>query len=169
MSILRLAHHAEDSAPLPAAAELVFAYLDDHKRLAEHMSRASWRMGGGTMQTVLDEGRGQRIGSHIRMSGRILGVELGLDEVVTERTSPLRKMWETVGSPSLVVIGSYRMGFEVEPRGTASRLRVFIDYELPTTQIGRWFGRLFGRSYARWCTKTMVADAAKHFQSARTA
>jgi hypothetical protein len=125
-------------------------------------------MGGGTMETILDEGRGERIGSHIRMSGRILGLELALDEVVTERTPPLRKVWETVGTPRLLVIGSYRMAFEIEARGTASRLQVFIDYDVPSTPLGRWLARLFGRSYARWCTRTMVADAVQHFHSGRT-
>jgi Polyketide cyclase / dehydrase and lipid transport len=168
MNTPRLAHHEEDSAPIPVPAERVFAYLDDHARLASHMSRSSWRMGGGRMQTVLDEGRGQAIGSHIRMGGRILGLELALDEVVTERTPPLRKVWETVGTPRLLVIGPYRMAFEIEAQGTASLLRVFIDYELPKTTLSRCLGRLFGHSYARWCAKTMVADAVQHFHLARS-
>lgn len=165
MSPLKLTHHEEHSASIPAAAERVFAYLDDHGRLAQHMNRSSWRMGGGRMQTSIDEARGQNIGSHIAMNGRILGIELALDEVITERIPPLRKAWETVGSPRLLVIGSYCMGFNIETRGHASLLRVFIDYEIPTTPLG-W---LFGRYYARWCTKSMVADAFQHFQSLGTA
>jgi len=169
MTALTLAHHEEDSALIPAPAERVFAYLDDPTRLASHMNRPSWRMGGATMRTVLDDGGGQAIGSHIRMGGRILGLELALDEVVTERTPPLRKAWETVGSPRLLVIGSYRMAIEIEARGTASLLRVFIDYDLPQTGIGRWLGRLFGHYYARWCTKAMVADAGRYVPAGRTA
>jgi len=83
----------------------------------------------------------------------------------SDRTPPLRKVWEIVGSPRLLVIGSYQMGFDIEARGPASFLRVFIDYEIPTTPLG-W---LFGRYYARWCTKSMVAAAAQHFQSLGTA
>ena len=44
------------------------------------------------------------------MNGRILGLKLSLDEVVTERDPPARKVWETVGVPRLLVIGPYRMG-----------------------------------------------------------
>jgi hypothetical protein len=43
-------------------------------------------------------------------------------------------------------------------------LRVFIDYALPAGTFGRWLGRLFGASYARWCTGTMAADAAASFE-----
>lgn len=117
------------------------------------------------MKTFLDERRGQRVGSHIRVSGRILGLELSLDEVVTEREPPTRKIWETVGSPRLLVIGPYRMGFEVTPRGSCSLLRVFIDYGLPARWPERLLGRAFGGTYAHWCTQSMVNDAVGHFAS----
>ncbi len=115
------------------------------------------------MKTMPDERRGKVVGSHIRMSGKILGLELSLDEVVTERQPPIRKVWETVGSPRLLVIGPYRMGFEVVPSGNGSRFRVFIDYALPPRWPARWLGRLFGGYYARWCTRTMVDDAVRQF------
>jgi hypothetical protein len=143
--------------------EHVFAYVDDHTRLASHMSQSSWKMGGGRMAIELDEGRGQRVGSRIRLTGRVLGMALAVEEMVTERTPPHCKVWETTGTPKLVVIGHYRMGFEVTPQGQASRLRVFIDYALPERAPARWLGRVLGRCYARWCTQQMVDDAVKHF------
>jgi hypothetical protein len=105
------------------------------------------------------------VGSHIGMSGRVLGVELSLDEVVTEREPPTRKVWETVGAPRLLVIGAYRMGCVVTPSGSGSLLRVFIDYALPASWPARWLGRVFGRSYAHWCTQRMVDDAVRQFAS----
>lgn len=158
-----LPHHDESSASVAASPERVFALIDDHERLASHMSQSSWRMGGGRMKTILDQGRGQIVGSHIRMSGRVLGLELSLDEVVTEREPPTRKVWETVGSPRLLVIGAYRMGFEVTPGGNGSLIRVFIDYALPSSWPERWLGRLFGSYYAHWCTQRMVNDAIRQF------
>jgi hypothetical protein len=94
-------------------------------------------------------------------------MELAVEEMVTERTPPHRKVWETLGSPKLIVIGHYRMGFELTPEGQTSRLRVFIDYALPERASARWLGRLFGRYYARWCTQQMVDDAIKYFASVR--
>lgn len=70
-----------------------------------------------------------------------------------------------MGSPKLLVIGHYRMGFELSPRGKDSLLRVFIEYALPVKAPARWLGRLFGGYYARWCTQWMVDDAVKHFSS----
>ena len=158
-------HHDESSALVSASPERVFALIDDHERLSTHMSQSSWRMGGGRMNTVLDERRGQRVGSHIRVSGRVLGLELSLDEVVTERQPPTRKVWETVRSPRLLVIGPYRMGFEVTPSGSGSLLRVFIDYAMPPSWPARWLGRVLGGYYAHWCTRNMVNDAVRQFAS----
>ena len=156
-----LLHHEESSALVSASPDRVFALIDDHERLSSHMSQSSWRMGGGRMKTVLDDGRGQKVGSHVRVGGRVLGLELSLDEVVTEREPPTRKVWETVGSPRLLVIGAYRMGFEVTPRGSGSLLRVFINYAMPSSWPARWLGRVFGGYYAHWCTQSMVNDAVR--------
>ena len=158
-----LPHHGESSAVISASPDRVFALVDDHERLASHMTKSSWRMGGGSMKTELDEGRGQRVGSHIRVSGRVFGLALSLDEVVIEHEPPTRKVWETVGNPKLLVIGSYRMGFEGTIHGSATLLRVFIDYALPSSWPERWLGRLVGRYYAHWCTQRMVDDAVRHF------
>ena len=111
----------------------------------------------------LDAQHGRSVGSHIVLRGRVFGFRLYLDEVMIMREPPLKKTWETVGQPRLLVIGSYRMGFELMPDGTSSRLRVAIDYELPAKGMPRLLGRLFGRSYAQWCTRRMVRDAQHSF------
>jgi len=164
-SLNPLPHHDESSALVSASPERVFALIDDHERLSSHMSQSSWQMGGGRMKTLLDEHRGQRVGSHIRVSGRVLGIKLSLDEVVTEREPPSRKVWETVGAPRLLVIGPYRMGFDVTSQGNGSLLRVFIDYALPSPWPERWLTRVFGGYYAHWCTQRMVNDAVRQFAS----
>lgn len=115
------------------------------------------------MKIDLDDGRGQEVGSRIRLAGKVFGIELSAEEVVTERHPPLRKKWETIGPPRLLVVGHYRMGFELIPRSDRSMLRVYIEYELPSGPVAGWLGRLFGGYYARWCTRRMVYDAVKHF------
>ena len=155
----------ESSGFVQSPMDQVFAHIDDHTRLSSHMGEPSWRTGGGRMETELDEGRGQKVGSRICLSGRVFGVELSVEETVTERNPPRRKVWETTGAPKLLVIGHYRMGFELSPQGTGSVLRVFIEYGLPEGGLARWLGRLFGRYYARWCTQQMVDDAVTHFRT----
>ena len=142
----------------------VFARLDDHARLSAHMSRRSWKMGWGKMETLLDDQRGHAVGSHVVLRGRVFAITLYLDEVVTARDPPLGKAWETVGKPRLIVIGPYRMGFELRGANKrSSHLRVYIDYDMPDRGVARFLGRLFGRSYAQWCVRQMVTDAQEAF------
>ena len=155
--------HHESSALVAAPDERVFAHLDDHSRLSGHMSGSSWMMGGGSMSIEVDEGGGRKVGSRIRLAGTACGVALSVEEVVTVHRPPHAKTWETIGTPRLLVIGAYRMGFELTPRGEHSLLRVFIDYELPAGLAGRWLGRLCGGFYARWCTQQMVEDVVRRF------
>ena len=108
-----------------------------------------------------DEGRGQAIGSHIRMGGGAFGLNLYLDEVITERDPPKRKVWRTVGAPRLIIIGSYVMGFDIAAEGAGSRLTVWIDYALPSRGPGRWLPAL-AAFYGRWCVEQMVKDAVAH-------
>jgi hypothetical protein len=154
----------ESSAAVEAPAADVFAYLDDHRRLASHMSKPSLLMGGGQMALSLDNGRGQQVGSLIKLAGRVWGMQLSVEETVTERNPPFNKAWETIGSPRLLVVGPYRMGFQVTPELAGSRARVFIEYALPKGLLSGWLGRLLGRYYAEWCTERMVADAVRHFK-----
>src|SRR3989344_2906974 len=153
--------HYEETALIPSSSKEVFSYVDDHSRFSSHMNKSSWMMGGGRMDVSTDEGRGQRVGSHIRLSGRAFGIRLFLDEVVTGHEPPFVKTWETVGTPKLIVVGFYRMGIEIKPQDTHSRLRVFIDYDLPMTNI--WLGRLFGDVYAKWCVQQMIKGSREYF------
>lgn len=123
--------HFESDVKLDAPSEDVFAYLDDHRRLSAHMSQSSWMMAGSRMAIELDASGGRAVGAIIRLRGRVLGIPLSVEEVVTEREPPLRKVWETTDTPNLLVMGQYRMGYEIMPKGKASLLRVFIDYAMP--------------------------------------
>jgi hypothetical protein len=135
-----LDHHYEATAVIPAPADRVFDFAEDQRR----------RMGGSQMNIEFDKGRGQEVGSRIRLSGRVLGIQLSVEEYVTERNPPCRKVWETTAVPKLVVIGSYRMGFQITPQNDGSLLRVFIDYALPGDVPARWLGYIFGSYYTKW-------------------
>jgi hypothetical protein len=154
--------HFESVGEVNASADTLFDFLDDQRHLGAHMSQSSWMMAGSRMEFVFDGAEGRAIGSKIGLRGKVLGIPLSVDETVVERTPPMRKSWETIGTPKLLVIGPYRMGFEIAPQGGTSRLRVFIDYRL----LDNLLGKLFGNAYARWCTATMVRDASNHFRTA---
>lgn len=148
--------HYEENALISAAPKAVFAYADDPKHFSAHMSQSSWMMGGGHMETQVD-------GTHIRLKGKVMGFNLWLDEVVTRYEPPQRKEWQTVGDINLLVIGHYKMGFEIKPDTKGSRIKIFIDYDLPKSYPTRWLGYLFGDFYARWCIKQMINGVKENF------
>ena len=159
-------HHFESIAQVPAAPAELFAHLDDQEQLSAHMMQSSPMMAGTTMKFEFDPQHGRAVGSRMGLKGKVLGLVLEVVEVVTRRDPPRAKAWETVGEPRLLVIGGYRMGFEIRPEGSGSRLLVFIDYDEP---LGRWrfAGKLLGSRYARWCTRSMARGAARYFEDRR--
>ncbi len=161
--MITMSRHFESAGFVTASPDAVFGYVDDHERLSSHMTRSSWMMGGGRMDVKLDAGRGRRLDSHIQMSGRAFGLELSLEELISEYDPPRHKVWETVGQPRLLIVGEYRMGFDISPQNGGSNLRVFIDYELPQATRGRWPIAKLASWYAAWCTQRMVKDAVAHF------
>ncbi len=155
--------HGESVGLAHAPVEQVFDFLDDPKALAEHMGKSSMMMLGSRMLIDVDAGGGRVIGSKVRMHGRMMGVRLSLEEVISERQVPSMKVWETIGTPKLLVIAHYRMGFDLTRKGDSSLVRVFIDYSLPMKPPESWLGHMLGAAYARWCTRQMVMGAARHF------
>ena len=158
----RIYHHQKEAIIAASQAE-VFAYLDDQTRLAAPMEKPSMMMLGGRMSYAFDSGKGRTVGSVIRMGGHFLGLSLIAVEVVTERTPPAHKTWETRGRQQLLIIDSYFMGFETRDVAGRTSTKVYIDYRLPSSLPGRWLGLLFAGFYARWCVSRMLDDASRHF------
>jgi hypothetical protein len=157
------ARRDEVSVEVNAAPSDLFDHLDDQERLAAHMNKPSMMMMGGRMFYEFDAGRGRSVGSIIRLGGNFLWLNLFVEEAITEHERPRRKSWETRGVPRLIIIGGYRMGFEIEEVGPASRLRVFIEYDHPTSLVGGVLGAFFAPMYARWCVKRIADDAKRTF------
>lgn len=155
-------HRAAVVVDIAVDPATLFEHLDDQAKLASHMMQSSAMMAGSSMKFTFDHDRGRMLGSRIGMHGKVLGLSLELSEIVTERDPPRRKAWETEGVPRLLVIGAYRMGFDIAPQGLGSRLTVFIDYDLPNWPW-RLLGLIPGRAYARWCTRSIANDAAHTF------
>ena len=149
-------NHYETARTLAQSPEAVFAVLDDHARLSAHMMQSSWMMAGSSMKLEFDAAKGRAVGAVISMSGRVFGVRLFVSERVIEYFPPHNKVWQTLDTPRLLVIGHYRMGFDIQALRTGSRVCVFIDYALPGSFMGRVLGELLGHWYARWCTERMA-------------
>jgi hypothetical protein len=68
--------HFATSVLVRATPREVFDYLDDPERIGAHMSGGSLMMAGGSMHYHLDAEAGRRVGSVIRVEGRMLGLAL---------------------------------------------------------------------------------------------
>lgn len=158
------AHTDETTTEVHAAPNRLFDHLDDQARLGSHMEKPSMMMMGGRMTYEFDGAKGRAVGSVIKVAGSFLGIRLFIEEVVTERDPPRRKVWETRGQPRILIIGPYRMGFEITPSAAHSSLRVFIEYDDPPSPVGRILARAFAPVYARWCVRRMADDARLHFR-----
>jgi hypothetical protein len=156
-------HHFSSVVNLNATAEEAFAFLDDPMKLSSHMGKSSWMMAGSKMEIKLDARNGRGVGAEIILEGKMLGIPLFVREFVTVSEAPIKKVWETSGLQKLIVMDQYRMGFELTPAGQMIRLRVFIDYILPNSGMGRFLGNIFGKAYAKWCTDEMANGAQKFF------
>lgn len=162
-STMSYTFHHESSALVRALPQALFDHLDDPRKLASHMESGSAAMAGARMSIETDALQGKAIGSIIRMSGKMMGIGMSLEEMVMERQQPHLKAWQTIGEPRLLVVGPYRMGFRIESAVANSLLTVFIDYDLPGSIVGRLLGRALAPAYARWCCRRMVGDAVRAF------
>ncbi len=155
--------HLEESVVVSVSPDVIFAYADDQGNFSAHMNQSSWMMAGSKMETHTDEGEGKKVGSHITMSGNVLGVKLFLDEVITIHDFPLQKEWQTVGNINLLVIDHYTLGFKIKPYAARSQFTVYIDYDLPKSWKTRVLGVRLGGMYAKWCVRQMTQGVQNNF------
>ena len=140
--------------PLP----FVFEHIDRPERLSAHMARKSWQLGGTSMSIETEAQGGRALGSHIWLRGKMLGIRLDVECVVVKRVPPVLKEWETVGTPRLLVIGSYRMSVRIAPHNDGSTVTIAIDYVMPNRPWERVMASAFGSMDPRWCVQQMARD-----------
>lgn len=119
------------SATIEAPAERVFAYVDDIRNLARHMSeRGSMPMMGSKLSLDIVTAAQTGLGATYRYNGRIMGLAIDFSETVTRYEAGREKIWRTIGEPRLLIIDSYEMAVRVEAlTDVASRLTFSIDYQ----------------------------------------
>ena len=146
------------SVTIEAPSERVFAYVDDIRNLARHMSESrSMPMMGSKLKLEIMTPETTGVGALYRYSGRMMGLTIDFSETVTQYVAGREKAWRTIGEPQLLIIAGYEMRVLVEPISPgSSRLTISIDYELPRSGIWRALGWALGDTYSRWCLTSMV-------------
>ena len=156
-----------ETVEIRAAAEAVFAYVDDIRNLGWHMTgRSSMAMMGSRLRLEVQSDQPTGLGATYRYSGTVMGLSIDFSESVTKYLPPREKVWRTIGKPQLLIIASYEMRAAVEPLSpTSARLTVSIVYELPRSAFWRIVGLLLARPYSQWCLRRMVQDARRALEA----
>jgi len=130
------------SATIDGPAERVFAYVDDIRNLARHMSeRGSMPMMGSKLHLEIVTPEPTGVGATYRYSGRVMGLAIDFSETVTRYIPGREKAWQTIGHPRLFIIESCEMRVLAEPMPNAtSKLTISIDYILPRSVLWRAIG-----------------------------
>lgn len=146
------------SVTIDAPAERVFAYVDDIRNLARHMSEGrSMPMMGSKLELEILTREATGVGATYRYYGRVMGLTIDFSETVTAYVPGREKVWHTIGAPRLIIIDSYEMRVLVEPVSEMrSTLAISIDYTLPRRLPWRLFGQWLAAAYARWCLDGMI-------------
>lgn len=152
--------HYKESVFIPASAGDVFNYIDDHSNYYSHVIKFA-KLLGGRMQLHFDESHGKSVGSHIRLSGKVFGKSLSLEEVVTKREPPHIKTWETVGAPDFLVVGKYQYNVGIEPQDKGCVLSVSFNFSPP--EKSGLVRRSLSNFYARICAREMVTVTHGYF------
>lgn len=154
------------SAIIDAPAERVFAYVDDIRNLARHMSEGgSMPMMGSKLGLEIVTPYPTGVGATYRYSGRVMGLAIDFSETVTRYIPGREKIWCTVGAPRLLVIDSYEMRVLVEPvSASATRLTISVDYQLPRSGVWRLIGGMLAGRYAQWCLSSMINGTSRDAQ-----
>ena len=159
------------SVTIEAPAERVFAYIDDIRNLARHMSESgSMPMMGSKLKLEIMTPEPTGVGAVYRYSGRMMGLTIDFSETVTGYVAGREKVWRTIGEPQLLIIAGYEMQVLVEPvSAMSSRLTIGIDYDLPRASIGRLLGWALAGPYSRWCLTSMVEGTKLYLERNRAA
>lgn len=146
------------SASIAAPAERVFAYVDDIRNLARHMSESgSMPLMGSKLKLEIMTPEPTGVGAVYRYSGRMMALTIDFSETVTKYVAGREKVWRTIGQPQLLIMAGYEMRVLVEPVSPASsRLTIGIDYELRRVGVWRALGWTLAGAYSRWCLTSMV-------------
>lgn len=155
----------ESSKQYTAAPEQAFDCLDDVGVTGMHMTEASMPMMGGKMELEFLTPYKTGPNTKYRWTGKVLWRKLDFTVEVTKWIRGKEKVWETIGTPQLVIYSWFRMNLKVEPNTNESIAHLSISYEKPKGCFNKILCLLLGDWYCKWCLKNMLNDAEKKIRN----
>lgn len=148
-----------------APVEKVFRFMDDLAKTGMHMSERSMMMMGKKLKIEHLPSPEKGVGAIFRWTGKMMGLSIDFTETVTLWKENEEKVWETIGSPQMIILGWYRMRLTTEPSEKGTRVSLEIQYTLPIVFFYKLLSLVFARWYADWCLGSMLGDTKKALES----
>lgn len=152
--------HYEREIIISGSQEEVFAFMDDIRNTGKHMTESSGAMAGSKLKIEWLSDYKTGLGTKYRWTGKVIGMKMDFTVEVRKWIEGKEKIWGTVGNAKMIVIDSFEMDLKMTPEKDGnSKAKLGIYY----TKHRGFLGFLFGKSYSKWCVKSMLRDTRKHF------
>lgn len=150
---------------IKAPVEKVFSLMDDLSKTGMHMSERSVMMMGSklTLEHLPSPEKG--VGAKYRWKGKMMGFRLDFTVEVTKWIENKEKIWQTIGTPRLIILGQYLMRLKTEPQTEGTLASLEIEYTRPPGLFYGLLSLLLARSYANWCVNQMLNDSKKSLEA----
>lgn len=152
----------ERTVIIHAKPDELFSFMDNIENTGMHMTENNAQMMGGKLTIDWLSKHKTGLGAKYRWTGKVLGMKLDFTSEVSKWVEGKEKVWGTIGDPKLIVLSWFEMYLYLTPLpdGT-TQTQLGIYYTKPKASL---LGFLLGRSYAKWCVKSMLKDTQKHFK-----
>lgn len=149
------------SVVIHATPEQVFTQMDDLSKTGMHMRESSMMMMGSKLNLEQLSPNASGVGAKYRWYGKMMGMTIDFNEMVTKWEPPILKEWETIGDAQIIIMRWYRMWFEIAPFEDGTNAKLSISYLPPKSWYYRVLSFLFAPWYCNWCLNNMLNDTKK--------
>ncbi|MBI2268780.1 MAG: SRPBCC family protein [Bacteroidetes bacterium] len=157
----RKIRYYERTMEINGSPEEVFAFMDDIKNTGMHMTESSGAMMGGKLHIHWLTDHQTGLGTKYRWTGKVVGMKMDFTVEVSKWINGKEKVWGTVGDAKMIVIDWFEMYLAISTKSNGkSEVQLSIYY----TKHKGFLGFLLGKSYSKWCVKSMLKDTRKHFE-----
>jgi hypothetical protein len=142
-----------------ADAAQVFHCLDDLSVTGMHMTQSSAMMMGSKLNLEFLTNNHTGLGSKYRWTGKMIGLKMDFTVEVTKWIEGEEKVWETIGTSSMIIFSWYQMRLIVTQKNEITKAELSITYKPPKEWYFKILSFLFANLYCKWCLKNMLRDA----------
>lgn len=159
----RKTRHFERTMVINGMPEDVFAFMDDIRNTGKHMTENSGAMAGSKLKVEWLSDHKTGLGTKYRWTGKVVGMKMDFTVEVSKWGEGKEKVWGTIGDAKMIVIDWFEMYLVLTPYESGkTQAQLGIYYTKPK---GKILGFLLGKSYSKWCVKSMLRDTRKHFEN----